>query len=263
MQYFDITLPVGGVRLIDVIATYVYYLNGEASGADSTIEISNESGSDTVLLKPGQAYKMPYGKENKRWLIKSHLGEATITGKLLMGKGEFSDNRISGAVEVLGTVAVSGTVDVVDGGKERTLQNTAFYGTVVQSAVASQYQQIQIINPAASGKKIIISQIQLSVSIDSQITLGIGSVALSTLSGFASSKLSGGSGGVSELRKQSTASIVSMVATLLTAMCKGSDTYIVPLREPIVLMPGYALTVYAATQGLFLFGSFEHIQESI
>lgn len=109
MQFYDINIAPSDAREIQVQGDYVYYLSGSAGGADSTITLRDVSGSDTVLLKPGQAYRLGTGGRNVRWIVGNYAGTGTIVGLLLMGEGEFSDNRISGSVEVNGTVSTQET----------------------------------------------------------------------------------------------------------------------------------------------------------
>ena len=94
MQYFDFSLPVGAAREVHALANYVYYLDGSAGGADNTVALRKRTGSDSILLRPGQAFELPAGDSADAWIITNHAGQATITGTLLIGSGKFTDNRI-------------------------------------------------------------------------------------------------------------------------------------------------------------------------
>jgi hypothetical protein len=262
MQHYDISLAIGAARMIDVRANYIYFLNGSAGGFDSTIAIRNQSGSDTVLLKPGQAFELPAGQVHERWVISNHAGEAAIVGTLLMGHGKFSDNRISGSVEVEGTVAITGTVDVVDGGKSRTMANLAFWGASYSTNAAGSYGYVQLLNPAASGKNIVVEQVATGCfTASGAIALGINAVAMTNLKGSPASKKSGGVASVAELRFELNAAILAMTA-IADIYVGIVDLKIIGLSEPIVLTPGYGLLLRGpVNEGIT--GNFEFYEDAI
>ena len=147
MQHYDINIPAGGAREIQVQGDYVYYLSGSAGGADSTITLRDVSGSDTVLLKPGQAFRLGYGGKNVRWIVGNHAGAGDIEGVLLMGEGEFSDNRISGSVEVTGTVKTQ-EVGLEYGGSYSS------FGVTLPTANLP----VQVIAPASNVNGLVVHQ---------------------------------------------------------------------------------------------------------
>lgn len=114
MQYYDINIAPGAVRRINAPGGYIYFLSGSAGGADTTILVRNESGSEAIKLKPGQAFRLPVGGQYLNWIISNFSGAGTIIGELLIGEGDYFDNRISGTVDISGVVSVAGAVAVND-----------------------------------------------------------------------------------------------------------------------------------------------------
>lgn len=230
MQTFDITVPVGGAFEINVPGRYVYFLNGSAGGADTTITVRSGNGGDTFLLKPGQAVRLG-NAEITRWIIGNKLGQATIVGTLLIGDGEFSDNRISGSVEV------------IDGGRNRTKADTAFIGWFALTALAANYSHVSINNPVGSGKNIVLEQIILASASNTGYELRLGAGEIGTLQGLGESKQFKGliQSSAQGRAAHNGAKLGVSSVFLLNAPINTSKEWR-PV-EPIVITPGYSFTV--------------------
>ncbi len=246
MQSFDFNLAINDVRRVEVLADYVYYLEGSAGGADSTIGLKTETGSDTVLLKPGQAFRLPRGQSSARWIITNNAKQAAIVGRLFLGEGDFSDNRISGSVEV------------IDGGKNRTLANSAFAGGAYCPALASNYPQVQLWNPSGSGVNAIITGFGggssgAIASIASAIKTSGGSLA--SLAQLGLSKLAGGAAAKCQLRYGN--SLTLAVPNLTSIQAQANVAQLYKFSEPIVLPPDTGLLLVANGVGADLNAFFE------
>lgn len=102
MQYYDINVGVNKPQEVSAQGKFIYFLSGSAGGADSTIAVRMGNSGDVVLLKPGQSFRMPTGLSPiDRWTLSNFANILPIIGVVLIGEGEFEDNRISGSVEVL------------------------------------------------------------------------------------------------------------------------------------------------------------------
>jgi hypothetical protein len=250
MQHFDISLPPGTAREINVQGSYVYFLEGSAGGADATIELRNVSGSDTVLLKPGQAFNMGGGAENVRWIVSNYKSQGTIIGRLLMGSGEFSDNRISG------------TVDVVDGAKNRVLSEMAFTGYGYQAGAAGNYAHVQLWNPPGSGKNVYVEQLNFfsGSAFASGVAVRSAVAALTNLGEVMHSKKMGGAdSGAAQLRIQSNAAPIG-VKNLLN-MSGTLPTF--KFSEPMLIVPGTGINLYNGNLAADLAVTFETFEETI
>lgn len=252
MQIFDITLAPGASRQVDVQASYVYYLNGSAGGADATLELRPINGGDTVYLKPGQAYKMPPEMTQgvTRWIIKNMLGAGTILGQVMMGAGEFTDNRITGSVEV------------IDGGRNRTAANQAFIGSSFAGSVGGQYPLIQLWNPAASGKVVVLKSFSIGSSLAGTVDLRANTVALAGVGGsLINKRLGGASGGAQVLNTNAVAITAGSVVSSYMMGANGSIQF--QLSEPIVMYPGNGVTADANVVAAAMVASFEWYEEPV
>lgn len=235
MQVFDINQVPGVTRLIDQVADYVYYLSGSAGGADTTIAVRPQSGGETVYLKPGQAYKFGQGEGAARWSITNLKGEAAIIGQLLFSTGEFTDNRVSGSVEV------------IDGGKARTNAGQAFMSWGDLGGAVGVNSVHQLWNPAGSGKNVIIEQISASSVAGGFAGFAFWNAALPTLvaanGGSGTSKKSGIGASTAQRRTDQTAVLPygpSLFSTSLTANVNFDRKF----NEPVLLTPGMGFCIF-------------------
>lgn len=89
MQSLNFSLsPTNQTMPLNIEASGLWYESG-TSAINTRIIVSPEVGGD-IELKPGQRVKMT--AMSKSWRIRSLDPTATITGKILIGSGEFEDN---------------------------------------------------------------------------------------------------------------------------------------------------------------------------
>ncbi|SFQ19293.1 hypothetical protein [Ralstonia sp. NFACC01] len=251
MQYYDINIPANKQQIVEAQGTFIYYLSGSAGGADNTIKVTLGMGGTTVLLKPGQSIRLPVSaKPIDMWRVENYANAQTIIGQVLVGQGDFKDTN------------TTGTVQVVDGGKSRTLGGGAFLGYLTTAAVAGQYTINQLWNPPGSGKNAIIERINLTNGATAQaIVARISSTSLGGGTG-AESKLAGGT--VSTSLKQGISQVAAPTGNVVFAMFFGVNTTMtMPLSEPIILPPGKALAINSgAANGLDVPTTFEFYEEN-
>jgi len=255
MNIYDIGIEPGGVHTINVQADYIYFRTGTAGGGDTTVVFQPSSGGEAVYLQPGQAYKMPASMRGKNvtWVLRNLRGEGKIAGVILMGEGEFQDNRVSGSVEV------------IDGGKARTLAGFAYMGGVSVAGQAGTYSHVQLFNPAGSAKNLILEGMLISSSAAAQVDFGPQTLQLDQLFPVkpVSKKFSaGGADTVAVTRRQ------NAVSTLLgnafaNVMIQASATVPVKFTEPVVVAPGFGVMVQSETLSAALTVTFEYFEESV
>lgn len=230
MQVFDINQAPGAVRLIDQLADYIYFLNGSAGGADTTIMVRPESGGDAVYLQPGQAYKFNSGEAASRWSITNLKGQGTIVGQLLFSVGEFTDNRVSGSVEV------------IDGGKARTMAEVAYLSSVGFAAVAGQYSYASLWNPPASGRALVLETVYLSSTVSGALVLRPQSATVGNLYARAPSPKKIGPASRASVAKAYSGSLAANVDESIHGFNSTANT---PIKfefvEPLIILPGYGL----------------------
>lgn len=235
MQHYDINIPVGGAREINVQGDYVYYLSGSAGGLDDTITLRNISGSDVILLRPGQAFRLGNGDVQNRWLVGNFAGQGAIVGVLLMGAGEFSDNR------------TSGDVSVIDNSQGRVLLGQSFIACSFSvPALAANYSTSQIWNPPGSGKNLIVSKFIASSTTAGTLTGSFHALALANNNGLTRKKFSGGGSGVGNLRWGQAAVIPGDNGAIQAIQCAANLSVQVAFEDPLIIKQGYGLCISGA-----------------
>jgi hypothetical protein len=255
MQDYDINLAPGAVRRIDAQADYIYYRSGSAGGADAAIEFAPVSGGESIFLYPGQAYRVPNkaGGMGYGWTLKNRKGEATIIGVVILGEGQFEDNRISGSVEV------------IDGGKARTMAGLAFSGAYGAGYTPGNYSRLSLWNPAGSGKNVILEAIALSSGAALTVNLYKSDAPATGGSSNGQGKLLNGNALVStaQVIQDSNQPALGSNGTAiwqLAVVANGKDLW--KPTEPIVVQPGRALMAWGLTAGADFALSLEWFEES-
>lgn len=160
MQTYDFSIAANGSRQIDAEGNYFRYSAGNAGGSDPGLTLRGIKSGLTITLYPGQAFRLAPGQVEASWIVSNAAQQAAITGSVVVGKGEITDNRISGQVEV------------IDGGKARTL--AARVGVVAGQVVAQGaglFSAMGVWNPAGSGKNIIVKRTYVSSSVAQSVYL--------------------------------------------------------------------------------------------
>jgi hypothetical protein len=253
MQDYDITVAVGASRQLDAQGEYFYYNAGSAGGADPTIKLRGLSSGLTIKLKPGQGFRLPAGEKETSWVITNFAGAATIIGFVTVGDGDITDNRITGSVEV------------VDGGKNRTNANIAYFTTGYLSAVAGQYTNLQLWNPSGSGRNVIVEGINYASATTSFLILMADSSQLTANLGaqIISKKISSTSTSLTQVRKETSATPTAQFANMMYMNITANTTNFFKPTEPLIIVPNSGLRIQNNTLNAELSVGFEFYEESI
>lgn len=236
---FDFQLGPGASQTIDVKGRFFKYKAGTG-----LIRVRTSLGGFVDVL-PGQ------GIENVHFTsltIADRSGAANV-GSILAGDFDFRDDRITGSVEV------------IDGGRTRTLANAAFLGGNNQAGVAGAVSNVQIWNPPASGKIVIVKEVSFSGDIGGLHSIKSGGVCATTVSGNGTSKRIGGASSAAQLCIQS--GVLGASAYLYNVQGSPNQNYTKAFYEPVVLMPGSGLFVTSTNAGENLFTNFEWVEEAM
>ncbi len=120
MQSQDLKVGAGNSTLVQVPGTGIWFESGASTTADAYIVVKPDTGAE-ITLKPGQHFQDPT-HISREWRITGHDPAAVITGRLIIGNGDFGDSNISNTVSinnVIGNVPVVGTVTVGNTGANR------------------------------------------------------------------------------------------------------------------------------------------------
>jgi hypothetical protein len=229
MQLYDITLTASQTRQLDAPGNYFYYYAGSAGGADATITLRGLSSGLRIILKPGQAFRLPQGAKENAWVMTNYAGTATIVGSVIVGDGDITDNRVTGSVEV------------IDGAKTRTLTGSAGIMSAASPVPGvGNYIQQGVWNPAGSGKRIIVNKLIFS-SAQQQTIFMARIAAAATLSGVATMLFDGlAFTGVAKVSIYTGTTPTGQVIAGFGVQAGQAST--LDLNEPIIIKPGYGLT---------------------
>lgn len=247
MQTYDIQISsASDVERINAQGDYIYYLSGSAGGSSDCIEVRGINTGFRVHLKPGQGMRLPMGKVERDWLIKPSLSIAgSLYGAVVIGEGEIFDNRVTGSVEV------------IDGGKNRTNADISHMG-YVSCANDGVIAHLQLWNPVNSGKNLIVEQLLNVAPAASIPQFGFNKAQISTNSGAGKSKKDGGNTSVAQLRSQASATVLEN-----GIICLMQPNSVLRMTEPLIVSPGNGLIIRQNTSGYDLACSFEWYEEAI
>lgn len=238
---FDFNVQANQSQHIDVAGTFIKYKNGTGQ-----IRVRLNGGGYIDLL-PGQGVN---GVAFNNIDVQDRTGLANA-GTILAGVYDFRDDRITG------------TVDVVDGGKARTNSDSAGIGYAYVAAVAGQIPHVQVFNPASSGKNIYIEQISFFST--GGVAYGVGlrrlDTPLSTLYGNGVRKRIGAPSSVAAFRTQSDANVLGAIGNWLMTLDKGLKLF--KFTEPLELQPGIGVVLVNTATGEDLGATIEYFEEPI
>lgn len=247
VQQYDLNIPVGGSQAIDVAGDRVQFLS--ATDPFAVIEVRPNFAQGNITLKPGQG--MRFSEQVQRWVV-FNKGTVALTGMLIIGTGDFFDQRISG------------TVDVIDGGKARTLGGIAMMGYAMRPAVAAQNSRVQLWNPAGSGKRLCVEAVTTVSGNAAENVNFIGStVALAATIQYGVSKLLGGTASVVAINTDSVVGIAPTVGILHSMTMAAASSQSFKFTEPIIVMPGNGLTGWSTVVNADLGMTYEWYEESV
>lgn len=227
MQY-DFSLAGGATQVMNIRGRFFKYKAGAGP-----IRVRASAGGYVDLL-PGQGV---WNVDYDSLTVQDKSGAAN-TGVLLAGDFDFHDDRITG------------TVDVVDGGRTRTFNNTAFCLGTGTNGAAGQYPYVSLWNPAGSGKNVIVEAIIASSG-------GAGGWSLSgintdfvTGSQPGRSKKPGGAASSGYVKITSDPGILGI--PYFTLDLAAATPFVYLPKEPFLLTPGNGI----AAHGTVLAGNF-------
>lgn len=242
IQSYDIQIAAGGTQILEVGAQIFDFLS--SGSAFDVIQVLPEFQQGNVSLKLGQGFDA--GKVVNRWFVKNP-GTTAINGTVVLSTAGFRNFRISGDVNVL------------DGGKSRTLTGAAFSASNYSNAVAAQYSRMQLWNPGTNTKRLIVEAVNVFAATASNLAMMSSNVALATLVQYGQPKMLGGAVSMAQLMSDTNAAGPGVGLDSL-AVVGGQSQNFVP-HEPIIVPPGYGLLVWDNVANNSISGNFEWYEE--
>lgn len=255
IQIFSLILAADEAREVAVQGEYFELRN--ALHPIAMIELLDRTGS--VIARLENPEQSDYCKPGRYETIRITNGPIAQTVRHFYGSGDAGSRRTSGLVSVEGTVAVMGSVNVIDGGKARTLAGEVFGGRMaIGPGGVGTYTQLQWWNPAGSGKRLIVPSFVAQAGANGVI-VGIGSTALPTLfgAGATGSKKSGGGASIVVGRTDTAAAYSG-----LSVLNQSGNFVQTREAEPYVILPGFGFNIAAYDANVSVFASIHYIEEA-
>lgn len=245
-RVYDFSLAANGAFQLPVTGSFFRIMSLSVNGA--AIEVQGDTFGNIYPLFVGQGMKnQKFGALN----LVNRSGNA-VSGTLLVSDGELVDDRITGFVEV------------VDGGKNRTLSGVAFLAYANAIAVAANYTVNQLWNPIGSGKNLVVEKITVSVSTAQAIGIMSNSLAMTSLTGFAGNKKTGGAVSVSQIRYDNIPGAPGGApVNYQTSFLGVNSPFVIQPSEPIIITPGFGLICQGQTVANINPTSFEFYEDAI
>lgn len=164
-----------------------------------------------------------------------------------------------------GTRRISSTVQVVDGGRARTLAGAAFCASFGIGPPAGEYSLVQLFNPAGSGVRMMIKSYMPAIGLAGGAVVGFQAVELATTAQIIESKLCNGAPSKAKLRVSSNGArqLPGARGYVDYMLLQAASSMLRVMEEPIVLVPGFGIAVECHTQGAQLNATFEWTEEAI
>ena len=157
-----------------------------------------------------------------------------------------------------------GVVQVVDGGRVRTLAQQAFMANLFSGAAAGQYAHVMLWNPVGSTRRLILKRFGLVSSTSGGVQWNVRNTALANLDGLGLSKLAGGPASVAERRNEApAANILTNPNFMGSSATQPNVPLLIDLAEPVILPPGWGFMVQAQFVASLLGSFMDYIEEQI
>lgn len=161
-----------------------------------------------------------------------------------------------------GSRRTSGLVQVIDGGKNRTISGKSFMGGWYAVAVPGALSSLQLWNPPGSGVRLVVNQIQMSVILDGAVAVSSHNAIAGTgvLVGPVPNKLIGAPGSVAGLYSGTAPAGIGQRVLYRHMAARKSDT--VKFSDPMIVGPGFGVVILADPVNVEMAGVFEFFEEA-
>jgi len=240
-KIYPVVVPANGSFPLQAMGDYFKILS-----ATTDIEVRGDTFGTIGLIKAGQGLR---NTDFNRLEFRDVSG-FTNTIQVLVGDSDFVDERITGSVEV------------IDGGLNRTIANAAFASSKgLTPATSTNNVGIQIFNNGST-KNVIVEQVQVMSNATSGVfILRVDNVALGSPVAAVSKLAGGADSAIANLRSQEGVAWSGKTIAQIGWNAAFQNVAFTP-KEPIVLPPGFGLSV---TDGIVVAHSswvnFEHYEQ--
>lgn len=225
------------------------------------VAMMDRSGAQLSVMRNAEA---SYFSRPGKYEVVQVTSASAQTVRLFIGSGDAGTRRTSGQVQVIGTVGVTGDVSVIDGGKARSLEGGAFAWAHGSAAVAANYSRLQLFNPVESGKNTIVKAFKITTAAATTVFVHAQNAQhTSNVGALPNSKYPGGVVPLSQARFESSGALIVSPIMVDYINAAGIGTMALVMQEPVVLRPGWGLTIENATINQRIDASFEWFEQPV
>jgi hypothetical protein len=109
MQAINLNVTPGNTQQVQCVGTGIWFESGASTTADAYIIVKPDQGAEMVL-KPGQHFQ-DASMGTGTWRVTGHDPAATITGRVIIGNGDFGDSNVNNIFKLDGTFTNSVNVN--------------------------------------------------------------------------------------------------------------------------------------------------------
>ena len=252
--YFDRSLTAGLTDVIIESPGDFLYIDQASTGVVS-VELNMRQGGTLapILLAAGGSIECDFA--SIKLTASAQLGK---TVRIVVGNGA----RIKSG----GTVnPSSNVVSVVDGGRQRSEAEKAFFATIYKASVAAEMPHVQLWNPSTTQRNIFVEKVSIVCGTTTSghlrhSTTALSSVVAPFIAAGCYNKKVGGAASVAEVRSQGNATSLGD-GTLLGFYLQANTITQWEFREPVMLPPGSGLIVSSNAVNVDIGGNFEFFEE--
>lgn len=153
-----------------------------------------------------------------------------------------------------------GVVQVIDGGRARTLADQAFIGYASVTGGPGFIPIVELFNPAGSGRRVIVKAIRVSTPTAGSVSLGLHNATLSQGPFDPQNKRLGGVTSSAKLYREP--GLAASPGSSFESLSVGANLVVpITLQEPIIVNPGFALQAWHQTVATTMLAAFEFVEE--
>lgn len=163
-----------------------------------------------------------------------------------------------------GSDRITGSVEVIDGGRSRALAHMAFWAKTAAAGVAAQYAHCQLWNPAGSGRNLMIKKLAAYTLAGAYLECGFGFHGVQEANAFAAqplSKFGGSAASVASARYENNAGIL-LTQNIGSLILRSQTMEQYEFSEPFVVPPGKGFVLHAGVANAPLTMNVEYYEES-
>lgn len=259
--YFDVDLTTArseaaGTMLVLPVSGDSFYSDKDPLQQGSATITFQDTNTDRagapIYVEPGFIARMPF----------TQLGLTNLAqpGKILRF---FYGTDIDFQPGVSSSVTVNGTVSSIDGNKARSIAGGSFGWRPNCQALAAKVSIAQLWNPAASGKRLIVDAMQLSVTAATAIAWWFNGGVISNLSsGQPTNLLAGGPAIVGTQARFENDPVIPAANYIGGVTLPAAGTIQIPLSRPLIVMPGTGLLISTEATNVVLGGFCQFFEEA-